>query len=255
MKKMLLYFCAIFLFSAQVNAQSCTPGTNFADSTYGIWPDTTTNFPPATVNEPYSEDINFKVPSEVSADITGGDPALDAFIGSPIQSFVVSSVDGLPSGYDFACNISTCEYLGGENGCANVYGTTADAGVYDVSITVEGVILVVLFPGLPETPVTQPLTFGGYRIEVGSAGTIENIIAPITVAPNPANDNISVHGITASMEASEISILNLEGKEVKYRNLDLSHDLNFNLEDIQSGIYFVKVAHKFGVDTIKFIKE
>jgi hypothetical protein len=255
MKKMLLYFCSILLFSAQLSAQNCTPGTNFADSTYGIWPDTTTNFPPAMVNEAYSEDLNFKVPSEVSADITGGDPALEAFIGSPIQSFKVTAVDGLPSGYDFACNTATCEYLGGENGCANVYGTTVDAGVYDVSITVEGVILVVLFPGLPETPVTQPLTFGGYKIEVGAAGTIENIIAPITVAPNPANESISLHGITSSMEVSEVSILNLEGKVVRNRNLALTNDLNFNLEGIQSGIYFVKVAHKYGAETIKFIKE
>ena len=254
MKKKLLYFCAIFLFSAQVIAQSCTPGANFADSTYGIWPDTTTNFPPGLVNEFYSEDLNFKVPSEVSADITGGDPALDAFIGSPIQSFSVSSVDGLPGGFDYACNTATCEYLGGENGCANVYGTTAEAGVYDVSITVEGVILVVLFPGLPETPVTQPLTFGGYKIEIGSAGTIENIIPPITIAPNPASTKVSINGITSSMEASEVSIVNLEGKVVKYQNTDLSNDLNFNIENIESGIYFVKVAHKFGTETIKFIK-
>ena len=150
MKKTLLYFCAIILFSAQLNAQNCTPGTNFADSSYGIWPDTTTNFPPGEVNVAYSEDLNFKVPSEVSADVTGGDPALEAFIGSPIQSFKVTAVDGLPVGYDFACNVATCEYLGGENGCANVYGTTANAGVYDVTITVEGVILVVLFQDFPK---------------------------------------------------------------------------------------------------------
>ena len=255
MKKTLLYFCAIILFSAQLNAQNCTPGTNFADSSYGIWPDTTTNFPPGEVNVAYSEDLNFKVPSEVSADVTGGDPALEAFIGSPIQSFKVTAVDGLPVGYDFACNVATCEYLGGENGCANVYGTTANAGVYDVTITVEGVILVVLFPGLPETPVTQPISFGGYRIEVGSAGTIENVIAPITVAPNPANESISVFGITSSMEASEISIVNLEGKVVKNRDLNLSNELDFDLSDVQSGIYFVKVTHKYGLDTIKFIKE
>ena len=171
------------------------------------------------------------------------------------RAFKVASVDGLPTGYDYACNVSTCEYLGGENGCANVYGTTADAGVYDVSITVEGVILVVLFPGLPETPVTQPLTFGGYRIEVGSTGTIENIIEPIKVAPNPATESISVYGITSTMEASEISIVNIEGKEVLYRNMETSNDTNFDLSQVQSGVYFVKVAHKYGLDTIKFIKE
>ena len=255
MKKNLLYFCAIFLFSAQVFAQSCTPGANFADSTYGILPDTTNNFPPAMVDVAYSEDINFKVPSEVTADVTGGDPALDAFIGSPIESFKVTSVDGLPPGYDHACNVSTCEYLGGENGCANVFGTCSVAGIYAVTINVEGVIMVVLFPGLPPTPVTQPISFGGYRIDVGTAGNIENIIAPITVAPNPANESISVYGITSSMEATDIAIVNVEGKVVLNQMIENSTDFKFDLSHVQSGIYFVKVAHKYGVDTIKFIKE
>ena len=90
---------------------------------------------------------------------------------------------------------------------------------------------------------------------MGSAGLIENIIEPIKVAPNPANESISVYGITSSMEASEISIVNLEGKVVKYRDLETSNNLEFDLADVESGIYFVKVAHKYGLDTIKFIKE
>ncbi len=255
MKKNLLFFCAVILFSAQTIAQSCTPGANFADSSYGIWPDTTDNFPPAMVDVAYSEDINFKVPSEVTADVTGGDPALDAFIGSPIESFMVTSVDGLPSGYDYVCNVSTCEYLGGENGCANVYGTCSTPGMYEVTINVEGVIMVVLFPGLPPTPVTQPISFGGYRIEVGTTGMIEGVIAPITVAPNPANESISVQGISSSLEAKTVSIVNVEGKVILEETIGTATDLSFDISQMQSGIYFVKVSHKYGMDTIKFIKE
>ena len=87
MKKILLYFCAVFLFAAQLNAQSCTPGANFADSTYGIWPDTTTNFPLAEAGVAYSTDLNFKVPNEVTADITGGDPALEALLVQKFKDF------------------------------------------------------------------------------------------------------------------------------------------------------------------------
>ena len=70
-----------------------------------------------------------------------------------------------------------------------------------------------------------------------------------------ATESISVYGITSSMEASEISIVNIEGKEVIYRNMEASNDINFDLSKVQSGVYFVKVAHKYGLDTIKFIKE
>ena len=42
---------------------------------------------------------------------------------------------------------------------------------------------------------------------------------------------------------------------VKYRDLETYNNLEFDLSDVESGIYFVKVAHKYGLDTIKFIKE
>ena len=254
MKKILLYFCAVFLFTAQLNAQSCTPGANFADSTYGIWPDTSTNFPSAEAGVAYSTDLNFKVPNEVTADITGGDPALEAFIGSEIQGFTVTSVDGLPSGYDYACNVSGCEYLGGENGCANVFGTTNETGSYPVTITVEGVISVVLFPGLPPTPVTQALSFGGYEIVVGSAGTIEGIIEPLTVVPNPATEKITINGLSA-YENSSIAVMNIEGKVIAQKEHNNSGNADFDLTSLNKGVYFVKVAHMNGIETIKFIKQ
>lgn len=254
MKKILLYFCAVFLFTAQLNAQSCTPGANFADSTYGIWPDTSTNFPSAEAGVAYSTDLNFKVPNEVTSDITGGDPALEAFIGSEIQGFTVTSVDGLPSGYDYACNVSGCEYLGGENGCANVFGTTNETGSYPVTITVEGVISVVLFPGLPPTPVTQALSFGGYEIVVGSAGTIEGIIEPLTVVPNPATEKITINGLSA-YENSSIAVMNIEGKVIAQKEYNNSGNADFDLTSLNKGVYFVKVAHMNGIETIKFIKQ
>lgn len=254
MKKILLYFCAVLLCSSQTIAQSCTPGANFADSTYGIWPDTTTNFPSGEIGVAYSTDLNFKVPDVVTEDITGGDAALEAFIGSEIQGFTVTSVDGLPSGFEYACNVSGCEYAGGENGCANVFGTTTEAGEYPVTITVEGVILIVLFPGLPETPVTQALSFDGYKIVIGTAGTIEQIIEPLAVVPNPASESISVRGLS-SFDASQVSIMNIEGKVVAEQALEEVSTADFDLTSLKKGVYFIKVAHSNGIETVKFIKQ
>lgn len=251
MKKILLFICATFV-AVQINAQSCTPGTNFADSTYGIWPDTTANFPGAEQNVAYSTDLNFKVPSEVTAEIAGDDPIAQGFIGSVIQSFLVSSVNGLPTGYDYVCNVSGCEYLGGENGCANVFGTTAETGEYPVSITVIGTIEVDFLGTI--VPVDQELTFDGYRIVVGMAGLIEEIIQPLTVVPNPANESISLRGLN-TYEASQVSIMNIEGKVVAEQSLLNVSSADFDLTTLNNGVYFVKVAHSNGTETVKFIKQ
>ena len=250
MKKLLFFALSTVLLHNATWAQSCTPGANFVDSTYGVWPDTTQNFPPALVNVAYSTDLNFKVPATVTAELD----ATGQFVGSPIQGFTVTGVNGLPNGFTYACNISSCSYAGGANGCANISGTTTTAGTFPITIDVTATVLVTLFPGLPPTPVTQTVSFPGYKIVVGSAGVIEGIISPISVSPNPANASITVNGITSSMNAYEIILTNIEGKTIERRNINASSNLTFDTSGLNSGIYFIHVAHTNGVEIVKFMK-
>jgi hypothetical protein len=253
MKKLLLSIGVVFVGFA-ANAQ-CTPLQSWADTTdYGVYPDTIQNFPPAAVNVAYSSDLNFKVPATVTAEVAGDDPLAQNFIGSEIEGFVVTSVEGLPAGYDYACNIPSCEYDGGANGCANVFGTTSTTGTYDIIINVTATVIVQL-PLLPPTPQDVPTSFTGYKIVVGTAGNIEEIIPPVSVSPNPANDVIKVAGITASKKASNITITNIEGKVVAKRNVENATDYEFDLSGVNAGIYFVNVAHANGVETVKFVKQ
>ena len=87
MKTLLGTFFALLL-TASLQAQ-CTPGANYADSTFGAWPDTTTNFPVGYPDFYYQTDLNFKVPND-AGDIDS------AFTGSTIVNFTVDSVVGLP---------------------------------------------------------------------------------------------------------------------------------------------------------------
>ncbi len=248
MKKLLLSFAVAVIAAMNVKAQSCSPSTNpnYADSTFGAWPDTIQNFPPATQNVFYSTNLNFKVPIDATQASSQAPP------GSTIQSFVVTSVDGLPVGYDYVCNISSCSYNGGAAGCANVFGTTATPGVYNVTINIDATVLVTVF-GVT-TPLDQSTNFSGYKIVVGAAGTIEQVIAPIVVSPNPANDEIKIEGITASMKASKVEITNIEGKVVASKEVSNSSNFSFDLAGMKAGIYFVNVTHASGVETVKFIK-
>lgn len=239
--------------AAAVNAQSCTPGANYADSTYGVWPDTTTNFPPGAVGVPYSTDLNFKVPNEVTAEVAGSDPAAQAVIGSAIQDFTVTGVTGLPSTINYACNISSCTYAGGANGCANLYGTPDAAGTFPITIDVEATVLVEIIPGFP-TPLTVPTSFSGYKLIVGYAGQIEGVIAPIKVSPNPAMNNITIDGLATQLNVSSVVITNMAGQVVK--NVEVTApSVDVNIADMDNGIYFVVVNHETGTETVKFIKE
>jgi hypothetical protein len=250
MKKLLFLAFSTLLLNTATWAQACTPGANYVDSTYGVWPDTTQNFPPATVNLAYSTDLNFKVPATVTAELD----ATGTFVGSPIQGFTVTGVNGLPNGFNYACNISSCSYAGGANGCANISGTTAVTGTFPITIDVSATVLVTLFPGLPPTPVTQTVSFPGYKIVVGTAGIIEGIISPISVSPNPANASITINGITPSMKVSEIILTNVEGKTIETRTIDASSNLTFDISGLNTGIYFIHVAHANGVEIVKFMK-
>jgi hypothetical protein len=256
MKKLLLSFAAILSFGISANAQSCTTNQAWADTTsYGVIPDTVDNFPGGSVNQPYSTDLNFKVPNTVTEELAGSDPLAQGVIGSPIQGFVVDSVVGLPNGFDFACNSPNCSYSGGSNGCANIFGTTATSGSYDIDIYITATVLFTVFTGLPPTPIEQSTSFTGYKIVIGTAGQIEQIIAPLKVVPNPARNMITIDGITSSMKATSISISNIEGKEILSKKVDSNSSNIIDLSEVKSGIYFVNVHHAYGVEKVKFVKE
>ncbi|MEY4804278.1 MAG: hypothetical protein RL331_797 [Bacteroidota bacterium] len=247
MKKLLL--SALFATTYALSwGQSCTPGTNFVDSTYGIWPDTTQNLPPADPNVAYSTDINFKVPSTVTAEI---DPS-GQFVGSVIQQFTIDAVQGLPPGFDFACNISNCTYLGGANGCANLYGTTDSVAVFPISVDITATVLVVLFPGLPPTPVTQTVSFDGYKIVVGSGGTIDQVINPLSLQPNPAAATIEVAGLFAG-GSSVVTLRDLSGKTIEVLQTNAS-SVTFDLSKLASGSYLIELTDTFGTQQQKFVK-
>jgi hypothetical protein len=249
MKTTLLFlsFVAFTVFNAA--SQSCTPGVNFQDSIFGVWPNPTENLPGATANVAYSADVNFKVPATVTAEL---DPS-GQFVGSVIQGFILDDVVGLPAGYAYACNNSNCQYSGGANGCANIYGISGVTGTYPIELQVTATVLVVLFPGLPATPVPQNVSFEGYEIIIGNAGIIEGIIAPLTIHPNPSSGIININGITSSMNASSVSIRNLDGKVIAQKQLDGSTTCSFDLAGVVSGIYFAAVSYDGGINNIKFI--
>lgn len=70
--------------------------------------------------------------------------------------------------------------------------------------------------------------------------------------PTPTN-NITL--IRSNYLVNEISLTNILGKVViSNKNVNSNH-VNINLTDLPNNIYFVKVKTKYGVKSIKILKE
>jgi hypothetical protein len=247
MKKTLLILSLIFIGYYSVNAQ-CTPDPQYANESFGAWPDTIENFPPAYINELYQEVLDFKIPND-AGDI---DPT---FSGVPIDSFQVSNVAGLPPGLSYACNSQTpapCTFLGGTQGCALISGTPTQEGVFEIVIYGKG------FVTLPFVgPFDQDVDFTGYRIEVlGDGVNSDNlsyrILKPsVNVFPNPASNFINFEVDNVSI--GNILIFDITGRQLD--NIIVNKTMtSVNTTGFNSGIYFYQLIDSKGdlVQTGKF---
>jgi hypothetical protein len=248
MKKLLFASLTIFI-STNFNAQSCSPDPLYADSIYGVWPDTTENLPPAIQNLFYTTNLDFAIPSTVTADLAAGNPLGSLLLGNTINYFKVDSVSGLNSvNLQLVCGTSNCQYLGGSKGCANIYGTPLQTGTFPLKIYITANIATLLGSA------NFPTTFDGYKVVVGIAGNIESSIESITVAPNPTNDKLKINGITPSRLAKSIAIVNIEGQTLLEKEVENVQDISFDLQETNSGIYFVKITFENSIETIRFVK-
>lgn len=242
MKKLLLSIALAVGGSFAVNAQ-CTPGANYADSLYGVWPDTTQNFPSAMQNVAYTTDLNFKVPTD-AGDVN------PLFTGAIINNFTVTGVVGLPPGMNYTCNISSCAYAGGANGCAQISGTCATPGTYDIQINLTA--SVTLNPLLPPTDVPQ--SFTGYKIIVGSLGIATLDASNVTIFPNPVLNELTLEGLSA-YNFETIEIFNAAGQSVKQVGSTELNKLELNVADLNSGVYMIHLNGVNGTTVKKFIKQ
>lgn len=231
MKKLLLSFSIITLFSINAQAQVCTPAVV---SNPGIFPDSATNFMPAYQGTPYSQIITAKVPADTAV---SGFPI-------PIDKIKLVSITGLPQGLTYACVPSNCEFPGGQTNCAVISGTTNDlVGEYPLTIKVEP------FLGTPPASVSygeQTLTY--YKIVVNPANATYSL-SPSTFSvsqnfPNPSDNLCDVYYSLTHRADVEIKIINAIGKEIQRIKTSGNSGINkitLNTAGMAQGIYFYSV--------------
>lgn len=85
-------------FTVSASAQ-CTPNAIYADSTFGIWPDTTENLPCGYADDPEGYDVVINIKTSVDTNVTvelGGFPLT---VTGFIEAFRINAVEGLPPGF------------------------------------------------------------------------------------------------------------------------------------------------------------
>ena len=92
-KNLLIAFVAILCSIALRSEGQCIPDTSITHNVNGIYPDTLTGLPHATVGVPYSTVIQIKVIRDTT------------YNGAPAQvnTFTITGVTGLPTGWSYTC--------------------------------------------------------------------------------------------------------------------------------------------------------
>lgn len=237
MKK--IYFSLLFITVFTFVKSQCTPSSNYADSTFGAWPDTTTNFPDAISGVMYSTDLNFKVPTD-AGDI------IPALAGTTIVNFTVDSVVGLNQGYSYSCNISNCTFQGGANGCAQISGIATELGTSNITIHITANLQTFL------GSIPFPYSFAGYHITVNqNTASLINIKNNSTkVFPNPANEFLEIQNLNAY---KNYDIYSISGE--KLISISNTTTSKIDVSYLSKGIYFLHLNANDSIEIIKFIKE
>ena len=82
-----------------------------------------------------------------------------------------------------------------------------------------------------------------------------NLNAEVSIAPNPANSNISVYFKSDISEKTVITLTDIIGQEITNQTMTEGNKMNISLNDISSGVYFIKIQQGKYTAIKKFIKE
>lgn len=235
-----------------MGVSQCTPDPLYADSVFGVWPDTMTNFPPAVLNQGYFAQIDILVPNNASLIPGFSLPPL------PIDSGSVETVLGLPAGLTYTCNSQTsndCTFLASQQGCATITGIPTETGTFILNLDLVAHLV------LLGSPISVPIAFDGYRIVVTEEPlSIEDLNRDqpglYQNKPNPFKASTIIPFYLHRNEVVKLRVMDMLGQEVDFEEIQGKRgDNNFiyQPEGLESGIYLYSIETSAGIITKRMI--
>lgn len=251
LKPLLLTAAGLLFYSAAATAQ-CTPNPLYADSTFGVWPDTTTNLPCAFGDQSagYNAVIDIKTLTDttVSVDLQGNNFVIEAYI----EKFRINAVEGLPSGFTFIPNVNewtntgTSPNFSSVQGCVSILASQASVqailasnpGGIDIPLTVlvdakikntnnplaDFILSDTWLSEVQGVPGVGAIPVSGYQLRVRqnqadgcgevSIGNAPEWSAGMQVAPNPVSDQANLVFQLSQPRALEFRVFNAQGQLV-----------------------------------------
>lgn len=239
MKKLTnLFFLLVLIFHATHLAAQCTPDPYITRP--GIYPDSAAGFPPAVATYPYNLTITVVVPADTLI------PPLPLL---PIDSIGVTSVEGLPEGFQFLPSRPSGFWPGGTKGCALITGTPSknQVGTYPLTFHVVGYISNLPFP--------YDVTFYSINILDSSNYGIENtkLINHFTVYQTLPGAPFNISFNSSATGKFEIQLLNVNGIPIYSEMLEVRTGENnfiFNPGKLAQGVYLILLRDTKGQQAI-----
>ena len=229
------------LLSSSSSGQSCTPNS---DTVSGIKPDTLAI---AYANIPYEEIIYFRLPADTVVDYVIGQDTFPLHIC--IDSLTIDSVQGLPDGFIYGCNVPWCSVPGGGNGCAFITGTATQGqiGIYPLDVFVTVYTNDCYTFALPP----QSDTVSIYYLQVDQGLGMEeaqttNDFSLGACFPNPVSAIASVPYFLQKTGELNISILNLDGRICFQKRISGKpgyHAEPLDVSGLNEGSYFIRLEY------------
>lgn len=196
------------------------------------------------------------------------------FVGLPaglviltVDSMRIDSLSGLPTGLTYGLNPADGFFLGGDNGCALVNGTTNDpTGHYP--LTTNGTISVSGIPGGFGFPPDTSFDLATVQAQSGMFQLAVDVINPgdpchpalgitnfnaalnslMQVYPNPSNGAFELKLNTGGRVTGELVIMDMTGRKVFVQALDImgNYGTTINLGNQPKGLYTLQLRSTEG---------
>jgi hypothetical protein len=242
MKKLYFMFFVLGLSLSMIFAQPCSIDPTLTAP--GIYPDTVTNLPVGAETQYYEAVIRAVIPADTT--INGQNVHID--------SIGITGIDGLPSGFTYACGRPSCYILGGTQGCILISGTPAvgQAGIYPLLVKI---LIKATFNGLP---VSMPDTLKGYRIRIDDSthvGLLENLSSEVFIYPNPAFNVLYVDLYNLQNANGTLTIKDIQGRMVYQQQMLFvqgQQKVEIPITAMTNGVYFLRIVNDKEVIEKKF---